>query len=174
LGDRVPGTSPLFVRQILPAVVLTAAGALVLGHLSQPGGAPSQTSLSAVPVNADAVFTSTPRVGAEEPTAHAAPRSTHRPKPVAGAAAPRKPEPAPLQQAAVGAPLQIAPSPEPPQPAASDTGLMGTLRSVGATVQEMPQRAYSRVTGWLSPNAPAQPEMPPRPPGEIPRSKAEM
>jgi hypothetical protein len=93
---------------------------------------------------------------------------------VAGAAAPRKPEPVPLQQAEVGAPLQIAPSPEPTQPAPSDSGIMGTLRSVGTTVQEMPQRAYSRVTGWFSPGTAPQSEMPPRPPGEIPRSKADM
>ena len=69
----------------------------------------------------------------------------------------------------------LPPSPEQIQAAApNDTGIMGTLRSVGTTVQEMPQRAYSRVTGWFSPHAPAQPDMPPRPPADIPQNKAEM
>ncbi len=61
------GTSPVFIKQLLPAVVLTAAGALVLGHLSQPVSAPSAAALGEAAVNAEAIFTSTPRQIAEEP-----------------------------------------------------------------------------------------------------------
>ena len=176
-GDHVAGTSPVFIRQLLPAVVLAAAGSLVLAQFSQPGPTPAMASLGDTPVNAEAVFTSTPRAPAEDTRSSAAPRAVHKARPAGSNAVPsRKPETAiEPQQAATGAPLPITPSPEQIQAAApNDTGIMGTLRSVGTTVQEMPQRAYSRVTGWFSPHAPAQPDMPPRPPADIPQNKAEM
>ena len=173
----MPGTSPVFIRQLLPAVALTAAGALVLAHLSQPSSTPSAGAPGEAAINAEAVFTSTPRpVAAEEPKATAAPRTVSKPKPVVAAATPRQPEPSPAQP--VGAPLSIAPSTEQVQAAAletNDTSIMGRVRSVGTSVQQLPQRTYSTVTGWFSSSPSAAPDGPPRPPAEIPQKlKAEM
>lgn len=173
------GTSPVFIRQLLPAVVLTAAGALVLGHLSQPVSAPT-TAPGETAINAEAVFTSTPRpVVAEETKPAAAARTVvSKPKIVASTTATRQPEAAPVQQAAVGAPLSIAPSVEQVQAAsaeANDTSMMGRVRGIGSTVQQLPQRTYSTVTGWFSSGTPSAPDGPPRPPADIPqKDKAEM
>jgi hypothetical protein len=175
--NRMSGTAPVFIRQILPAFVLTAAGILVLTQISQPVSAPSLAAIGDTPVNAEAIFTSTPRPVAEEAKPEPAPRVVQKPKPAfPHATASRKPETALVQETVASAPLSITPSPEQLQTAAapSDTGIMGTLRSVGTSVQQMPQRAYSSVTGWLSPGAPSQPNGPPRPPAEIPQNKAEM
>jgi hypothetical protein len=179
LGDRVSGTSPVFIKQLLPAVILTAAGALVLGHLSQPVSAPSAAAPGETAINAEAVFTSTPRPVTEEPKPATASRTVSKPKIVASTtAAARQPDTHPAQQAAVGAPLSIAPPAEQTQAAAApanDTGVMSRVRSIGATVQQLPQRTYSTVTGWFSSGAPPASHDPPRPPADIPQNlKAAM
>jgi hypothetical protein len=172
----VSGTSPVFIKQLLPAVVLTAAGALVLGHLSQPVSTPPTAALGEAAVNAEAIFTSTPRQIAEEPKPAAATRAVSKPKTVAvNTAPPRQPDAPAVQQAAVGAPLSITPPAEQMQAEASDTSIMGRVRSVGATVQQLPQRTYSTVTGWFSSGSPPAADMPPRPPADVPQNlKAAM
>jgi len=177
------GTSPVFIKQLLAAVVLTAAGALVLGHLAQPVSTPSAAVPGETAVNAEAIFTSTPRPPAEETKPATAARTVvSKPKTVTAtvAAAPtRQPDAPPVYQAPLGAPLSIAPSAEQVQAAtaeANDTSIMGRVRSVGASVQQLPQRTYSTVTGWFSPSGtPPAPDGPPRPPADIPQKfKAEM
>ena len=177
------GTSPVFIKQLLAAVVLTAAGALVLGHLAQPVSVPPAAAPGETAVNAEAIFTSTPRQPAEEPKPATAARTVvSKPKTVTTtvAAAPtRQPDAPPVYQAPVGAPLSIAPSAEQVQAAtaeANDTSIMGRVRSVGTSVTQIPQRTYSTVTGWFSsPGTPPAPDGPPRPPADIPQKlKAEM
>ena len=177
------GTSPVFIKQLLAAVVLTAAGALVLGHLAQPVSTPSAAVPGDTAVNAEAIFTSTPRQPAEEPKPATAARTVvSKPKTVTTtvAAAPaRQPDTSPVYQAPIGAPLSIAPSAEQVQaaaPEANDTSIMGRVRSVGSSVQQLPQRTYSTVTGWFSSSGtPLAPDGPPRPPADIPQKfKAEM
>ena len=177
------GTSPVFIKQLLAAVVLTAAGALVLGHLARPVSAPSAAVPGETAVNAEAIFTSTPRQQpVEEPKPATAARTVSKPKTVA-AAPTRQPDTPPVYQAPIGAPLSIAPSAEQVQAAtqaaaaeANDTSIMGRVRSVGASVQQLPQRTYSTVTGWFSsPGTPSAPDGPPRPPADVPQKlKAEM
>jgi hypothetical protein len=173
------GTSPVFIKQLLAAVVLTAVGALVLGHLAQPVSTPSAVVPGDTAVNAEAIFTSTPRQPAEEPKPATAARTVvSKPKTIA-AAPTRQPDTPPVYQAPIGAPLSIAPSAEQVQAAAAeanDTSIMGRVRSVGASVQQLPQRTYSTVTGWFSsPGTPPAPDGPPRPPADIPQKlKAEM
>ena len=177
------GTSPVFIKQLLAAVVLTAGGALVLGHLARPVSAPSAAIPNETAVNAEAIFTSTPRQPAEEPKPATAARTVvSKPKTVTTtvAAAPtRQPDTSPVYQAPIGAPLSIAPSAEQVQaaaPEANDTSIMGRVRSVGSSVQQLPQRTYSTVTGWFSsPGTQLAPDGPPRPPADIPQKfKAEM
>jgi hypothetical protein len=176
----VSGTSPVFIKQLLPAVILTAAGALVLGHLSQPVSTPSASATGEAAINAEAVFTSTPRPVTEEAKPAVASRTVSKPKIIASTTPARQPEAPAMQQAAVGAPLSIAPSAEQMQTAsvdANDTSIMGKVRSIGSSVQQLPQRTYSTVTGWFSPSAPSAPtpDGPPRPPADIPQKfKAEM
>lgn len=170
---QVSGTFPVFVKQLLPAVALTAAGALVLGHLAQPVSAPSSAAPGETAINAEAVFTSTPRPVVEEPKSATASRTVSKPKIVASTTPSRQPEALPVQQAAVGAPLSIAPSAQQMQAAAvetNDTSIMGRVRGIGASVQQLPQRTYSTVTGWLSSGATAAPDGPPRPPADIPQN----
>jgi hypothetical protein len=175
-GDRVPGTSLLFAKptyQFASAVLLTAAGVLVLSSLPQSASTPPITA-PAEAVNAEAVFTSTPRRPAEEPKSAETPR---KPKTaIAIPVPPRKPETPPVHQAAVTAPLSIVPSAEQMETAApANTGVMGTLRSVGTTVQQLPQRTYSKVASWFSSDAPARTDEPPRPPADVPQNfKAAM
>ena len=177
------GTSPVFIKQLLAAVVLTAGGALVLGHLARPVSAPSAAIPNETAVNAEAIFTSTPRQPAEEPKPATAARTVvSKPKTVTTtvAAAPtRQPDTSPVYQAPIGAPLSIAPSAEQMQaaaPEANDTSIMGRVRSVGSSVQQLPQRTYSTVTGWFSSSGTQlAPDGPPRPPADIPQKfKAEM
>lgn len=166
--------SPVFIKQLLAAVVLTAGGALALGHLAQPVSAPSAALPGESAVNAEAIFTSTPRQPAEEPKPAAPTRTVSKPKiataPQSANTASRQPEFAPVQQAPIGAPLSLTPSPEQlPATDVPDTSLMGRVRSVGASVTQLPHRTYSTVTGWLSSPAAPAPDGPPRPPAEIPQ-----
>lgn len=176
-GDRVPGTSPLFAKlayQLLPAVALAAVGVVTLGHLSRPVSAPPTAAPVEAAVDAEAVFTSTPRQPTEEPKPSVATRTVNKPKPVAASTTPtRKPEAAPTHQAEIGAPLSIVPSAEQTQVAAveaSDTSVMGKVRSIGTTVQQLPQRTYSTVTSWFSSSTQPASNAPPRPPADIPQN----
>ena len=166
----MPGTSPLFAKptyQVASAVLLTAVGVLVLSNLPQGASTPHATAPAGA-VNAEAVFTSTPRQSAEEPKSAETPRHTGKPKTAAAIPVPpRKPE----MPAAISAPLSIVPSSEQMEATApASTGVMGTLRSVGTTVQQLPQRTYSKVASWFSSEAPARSDEPPRPPADVPQN----
>jgi hypothetical protein len=161
---------PRLAYQLVPAVLVTVVGALVLSSLarspdSPPVAAPAQTAITA-----EAVFTATPRE-AEAPPAKIASRPIVNPKPVAANSAPlppRKPEPAPRQLASAPAPLPTVQIAEPPQVAAaapgSDNSMMGRLRSATASVTQVPQWAARSVAGWFQDSAP------PRPPATVPQN----
>jgi hypothetical protein len=177
----VLGISPLIARllprlvyQLVPAVLVTAVGVLLLSNVakvsdSAPTAAPVETA-----INTEAVFRIVPREPAEpeaKPEAKnvAASRPAANPKPSGANTSPaRKPvnEPATRQVASVPAPLPIVPITEQPtQPApppSEEKGVMAKLRGATAAVQRLPQWAASSVAGWFSESAP------PRPPEPVP------
>jgi len=167
---RVFSTNPLYsklIYQLAPAAVVSAVGIVLLSSLAKPVSAPPQATPVATAVKTEAVFTPTPRPAepaqrteqvAEQP---AVTRSAAKPKPQ-----PRKIAaaelPAPRQPDVEAVPLPIAPPVARPAPPATDNSMLGRLRGVTATVTGIPQRAYSKVSGWFAR------EQPPRPPADIP------
>lgn len=166
-------TYPLLSKlltQLAPAVVVTAVGIVMLSNLAKPvDTAPAEPAESAIA--AEAVFTPLPQRSAEaqadsenaEKASAKSPgaRPAAKAKPAAGNAAPVR-KLASTESAvatpAVAPPLQIVPPASEP----TDNSMMGKLRGVGTTVQQMPQRAYGMVTGWFAETEP------PRPPAPVP------
>jgi hypothetical protein len=164
-------TNPLVARliyQLVPAVLVTSVGVLLLSNLAKapdtPATAPVETA-----IETEAVFKIMPREVVEapaSPTKAAASRAAN-PKPVASLTPmpPRKPpSESPSQAAGAPAPLPTVQIPAQPQTAAAptDNTVMGKLRSTTAAVQRIPQWAAGSVAGWFSADAP------PRPPAPVP------
>jgi hypothetical protein len=186
-GDLVFRTNPFAARllsrlvtQLVPAAVVTGVGILMLSNLAKgPDTTPPAPSVETA-INAEAVFTATPREP-EAPAASAvpaavtksaAPRIVAAPKQVAGstvntALPPRRPA-NDQQVASAPAPLPTVQIPAPPQVAATapveDNSMMGKLRSATATVQSIPQRTARSVAGWFAADTP------PRPPASVPQN----
>jgi hypothetical protein len=161
---------PKLAGQLVPAAVVTALGALLLGNLSKTPGGPSAAAPVPVAITAEAVFTATPRsVEEQRASVDDAVRPPAKPKTVAPrvAAPPRKLAEEPRQvetrqTAAVGAPLVIVPSPPQGQAAAPESTMMGRVWGATTAVAELPVRAAQSVTGWFSA------AIPPRPPAAVP------
>lgn len=166
---------PRLLYQLLPAVFVTAVGALLLSNLAKT---PNTTSVAApvdTAITAEAVFKITPREVEAEP-------SEVKPAKAAAARGPVKTggtnhvaqsrkaatEPVAMRQAASApAPLSIVPVAEQPLPVAAATPeeentVASRLRNATTTVQRIPQWAARSVAGWFSESAP------PRPPAEVP------
>jgi hypothetical protein len=151
--------------QLVPAVVVTVMGVVLLSSLNEPVPPATPTAAADTAITAEAVFTPTPKaLEPEQKVAHAKPKpaaaTTARPHKVAAG------EPMPAQPAEVAAaPLPIVPVAEAPQPAAAETAsssVMGKLRGVTASAQALPQRVYSRMASWFAPSEPL------RPPADVP------
>jgi outer membrane biosynthesis protein TonB len=148
--------------QLVPAVVVAITGIVLLSSLNEPVPPAAPTGAADTAITTEAVFTPTPKAPEpEQKVAHA------KPKPAAAnAARPHKvvaSEPAPEEEAA--APLPIVPVAEAPQPAAAETassGIVDKMRGVTASVQALPQRAYSKMASWFAPSEPL------RPPADVP------
>ena len=167
-----PGVSRLLPRlayQLVPAMLVTIVGVLLLGSLTKtPDVAPESRPVEAA-IDGEAIFKATPRepakVEAEDQSAKSAkaPRAVVKPKPPAVTTAATQPRPAATAPAPL--PLVIVPA-QPPVTAEADpppdNTVMGKLRSVTSAVQQMPQRAARSVSGWFSEGAP------PRPPASVP------
>ena len=177
---------PRLAYQLVPAVIVTIVGVLLLGSLAKtpniktPDVAPDARPVETA-IDGEAIFKMTPRAPAAvqaddqdakstdaksadaKPAKAAAPRTAAKPKPAAVAATQ---PPRPAANAPASPPLMLTPAP--PQAAtaeaapAGDTTVMGTLRSATAAVQQMPQRAARSVAGWFSESPP------PRPPAPVP------
>ena len=166
------------VTQLVPAALVTGVGIALLSNLAKtPDTTPPAASVETA-INAEAVFTATPRESVEAPEANeqtakaAASRTVAKPKPLATNVPipPRKPSDDPAtgrQIASVPAPLPIVQIPAQPQVAVTapveDNSMMGKLRSATASVQRLPQWTARSVAGWFSAEAP-----PPRPPASVP------
>lgn len=158
------------VFQLAPAALVSAAGIVLLSSLARPVSAPQQAVPAMTAMKTEAVFTPTPRPAQPAPvveqraTAAVTPRPAVKPNPQPPKVATTElPLPPPRQPAPVAVPS--SPPAVPPAVAASnsdDRTIMGRLRGVTATVTNIPQQAYSKVSGWF---ADAEP---PRPPAEIP------
>jgi hypothetical protein len=159
----------------VPAVVVSTAGVLLLSNIgSEPAGVTPPAAVDQA-ITAEMVFTPTPHP-AVEATHTLAPQAKPKPHAV------RKVATAELvptrqegyqeshQDEVAAAPLSITPQPESPATVAAASGgnpvmakmLMAKLRSARNTILTMPQRAYSRMTGWFSDGEP------PRPPADVP------
>jgi hypothetical protein len=159
--------------QLLPAVLVTAAGVLVLGNLAKaPSAAPSPAPVTRA-IQAEAVFTITPREVAvaesedttPEPVAKPA-KAPVKPKTITASTIPSRVaiNEAPRQTASD--PLPIAPIIQQPQAVIEtprrEGAIMRTLRGATAAVRSIPRWAANSMSGWL-------PEAePPRPPAPIP------
>jgi hypothetical protein len=163
------------VTQLVPAALVTGVGIALLSNLTKtPDTTPPAASVETA-INAEAVFTITPREPeAPAPAAaikSAAPRAVAAPKQVAGstvntALPPRRPV-NDQQVASAPLPLPTVQIPTQPQVAVTapveDNSMMGKLRSATASVQRLPQWTARSVAGWFSAEAP-----PPRPPASVP------
>ena len=166
---------PRLITQLVPAALVTTVGVLLLSSLGKTPSPAPETPPAEVAINAEAVFTATPRepeIQADDQEAKSKSAATRPAKPrpaVANTAGPqpRKPnEPAARQLASAPAPLPTIQIPAQPQPAPAQASneniVMSKLRSATATVQQIPQWAARSVAGWFT----AEP--PPRPPAPVP------
>jgi hypothetical protein len=161
---------PKLVTQLVPAVVVTVVGALLLSNLTKVPDAVSMTAAVPAAITAEAVFTATPRPPDEQAAATAeAARPAAKPKAIASQVPPppRKPveDPRPVvprQVASLPAPPPIVILPAQPQVPARETTVMGRLWGATTAVAGMPVRAAQSVTGWFAT------AIPPRPPAPVP------
>ena len=166
-----PNTSrlvPKLLVQLVPAALVTAAGILVLGNLAKAPSAASTPAPVTRAIQAEAVFTITPRE-----VAVAEPEDTQSEPVAKPARAPVKPKTSTASTilarvASNEPPRQIASDPLPIAPIAMmeppprEGAIMRTWRGATAAVRSIPRWAANSVSGWL-------PEVePPRPPAPIP------
>ncbi len=177
-----PNTSrlvPKLLVQLVPAALVTAAGILVLGNLAKAPSAASSPAPVTRAIQAEAVFTVTPREVAvaepedtqPEPVAKpeviAKPaRASVKPKTITASTLPARVATNESPRQMASEPLPIAPIMQQPQammePPRREGAILRTLRGATAAVRSIPRWAANSMSGWL-------PEVePPRPPAPIP------
>jgi hypothetical protein len=162
---------PKLATQLVPAAVVTVVGVLMLSNLTKAPDTASAVAPLPTAINAEAIFTATPRAVEEDeqPVKAAAVRPAAKPKALATniPTPPRKPtdEPRqiePRQVASVPAPLPIVQIAAQPQVPPREVTVMGRVWGATTAVAGMPIRAAQSVTGWFAA------AVPPRPPAPVP------
>jgi hypothetical protein len=163
---------PRLVYQLVPAVLVTAVGVLLLSNFTRVPATPPAALPVETAISTEAVFRIVPRETVEALAGGDAKRAAAASQKPPAAPPARKPanEPAaPRQAASAPAPLPIVQIPHEPQPVAtadSDNAVVSKLRSASTAVQRIPQWAARSVAGWFAAEAP------PRPPASVPAQAA--